>query len=143
LATQDGDSVRHLWKGYESGFPHALRAVAKDSAAFHALWTQAMGRNPRPPAEPQVDFGREMIIVAAMGEQNGSGRDIGVDSVRRVVQTVTVFVHLSSGGPYCGEVETTMHPADIVAVPRQPGTVVFHDSRVQRDCRSSTRGKTK
>lgn len=145
LPAQSRDSVRHLWgRSGNSGFRSALRAVVRDSATFHKLWTQAVGPSAQAPATPQIDFGREMIIVAAMGEQFSGGNDFGIDSVRADRFTLDVYDHLTSPGDYCGVTANIEWPADIVAVPQGWGTVVFHETRIRRKCSTPfTRSKSK
>lgn len=68
------DTLVHLYKSELSGLEHPLRAVVYDSVAFSNIWRDIMSNRPiNPPPPPAVDFGRNMVIVAAMGSSPPPG----------------------------------------------------------------------
>ena len=79
------------------GISQRARLVIRDRDKFNELWNQIM----RPvsdkdkPALPDVDFSREMIIVAAMGHQP-SPYEIIIDSACEVDNQLEVLVRSTS-----------------------------------------------
>lgn len=47
------------------GIADSLRLVLRDEAALHEIWRQATSRQAAPPPPPEIDFSRDMVIVAA------------------------------------------------------------------------------
>jgi len=81
LAPRSADSLEHLLRSSHSGFAYSLRAVVGDSATFSELWARAVRGEPAPAPLPRIAFDRDMVIVAAMGQQPGTGAGIRIDSV--------------------------------------------------------------
>jgi hypothetical protein len=130
-----GDSLKHLLQTSHSGFPSALRAVARDSITFKQLWAVAARGDPGTPPLPRIDFEREMVIVAAMGSMAGTGFGIVIESVVVRGPSVEVHVRLGSAGSLCIQGPAMTNPVDIVAVPRSFGVVVFRDRHLTTECK--------
>ena len=54
---------------YNSGVETAMRETLRDTAAWRTLWTRLTSRVGPPVPLPEVDFAREMVLVAALGER--------------------------------------------------------------------------
>src|SRR6266571_514856 len=130
-----GDSLRHLRRTSHSGYAFALRAVAGDSTNFRRIWEDAVRGNPGAPPMPQVDFERNMVIVAAMASKPSTGFAITIDSVVGRGPTVEVHVTLASPGSLCIQGPAFTNPVDIVEVSRSVGTVLFRDRHVTAECK--------
>ncbi len=129
------DSLRHLLRAWNSGFASALRAVVRDSACFRRLWDEAVRGEPRAPTMPPIDFGRDMVIVAAAGSMPSTGFGITIDSV--IVREPSLEVHevLSSPGTLCLQGMELTNPVDVVLVPKSFRVVVFRDRQVTVECK--------
>jgi len=66
----------------ESGISDQRRLVIRDQAAWVGTWREIVaGRfSPEPPV-PDVDFSKEMVLVASMGEHPRTGYQIRFDGV--------------------------------------------------------------
>ena len=53
----------------KGGISQRARLVIRDRAEFNELWDKIMSTTSDKPPLPEVDFSREMLIVAAMGQQ--------------------------------------------------------------------------
>src|SRR6266508_4397374 len=74
---RDGAGAATFFRtGYRERARLVIRAAAEWAAAWKELWA---GASPAPPL-PAVDFSKEMVIVAAMGEQASGGHSIAVAS---------------------------------------------------------------
>ncbi len=119
---------------YYSGIDDSLRVVVRDSAEWQRLWV-ALHRPMRPvPALPQVDFGREMVLVVALGQRNSGGWGIVVDSARTSGRDVEAFVRRFAPGRHCGTTSAVTAPVDLVRLPRRAERVRFAERLVVEDC---------
>jgi hypothetical protein len=84
---------------------------------------------------PEIDFSKEMIVVAAMGLRPSSGYAILIDGACEVDGKVEVFVS-SVEQVSCGDIgvfPAMTAPADAVRIPRSDLPVVFRET--QLSCR--------
>jgi hypothetical protein len=107
-----------------------FRLVIRNRDEFSDFWKQRI--SPVPPGQwlpsmPEVDFSKEMVIVAAMGERSSSGYSIMIDGACEVDGHVDVFV--SSFENACGgaTLGVMTAPADAVRIPRTELPIVFRE----------------
>ena len=121
--------------GYPSKTP--FRLVIRNLDEFSDFWKGLISRVPPgqwTPALPEIDFSKEMIIVAAMGERQSSGYGIIIDGACEVDGKVEVFVTSQEGGISCGAVLMVLTaPADAVRIPKTDLPVVFREIQVGCD----------
>lgn len=122
-----------------NGFPSKtpFRLIIRNRDEFSDFWKGLLAQVPPgkwTPSLPEIDFSKEMIIVAAMGERPSSGYSIIIDGACEVDGHVEVFVTSVEGGFSCGSalgVVTT--PADAVRIPRTDWPVVIRETQVPCD----------
>ncbi len=112
-----------------------MRAVAGDSATFRKVWTEAMTGAPEVRPAPQIDFKRNMVVVASMGSRPNTGFSITIDSVVERGSLVEVDVVLGGSGSLCIQGQAMTNPVDIVEVARSARMVAFHDRLVTVECK--------
>lgn len=74
------------------GITERMRLVIRDRDKFDELWQQLNRFQSYKPPLPEVDFSREMILVAAMGQQPTSGYEIILDSACELDHQLEVVV---------------------------------------------------
>lgn len=117
-----------------SGMENARRVVVRDAAGWRALWGEIVGaRTPRPEA-PAVDFGSEMVIVAAMGQRGSGGHSIAIDEVRADDGGLAVVVRETAPGRGCFVTQALTAPVTAVRVPAHDGPVRFIEQKETQDC---------
>jgi hypothetical protein len=111
-----------------------FRLVIRTREEFSDFWKRRIA--PVPPGKwvppmPEVDFSKDMIVVAAMGAKPSSGYGIMIDGACEVDGHIEVFVS-SAGG--CGGLQLAIvtAPADAVRIPQSDLPVVFHE--IQTPC---------
>ena len=115
------------------GISQRARLVIRDRAEFSELWNNMMRNTSEKPLLPEVDFAREMLIVAAMGHQP-SAYEIIIDSACEVDNQLEVLVRSTKFlpcGAYAGLLPETV---DIVRLPKTDLPVVFRETEVTSDC---------
>jgi hypothetical protein len=135
--------VQRVYSDNAGEIQDSLRIVIRDDQQLRSLWERATARQASPPPLPEVDFGREMLLVVAAGRRGPEDR-IRVDSVgfqrdptaRPQTQPaeMTAIVRLSEG---CRRFAVDAYPVEIVRVPRFAGPVNWIERRERpTDCPS-------
>lgn len=120
---------------YYSGFEADARIVVRSAAAWDAAWRKIAGAHSARRAAPEVDFAREIVIVAATGWKPSSGYSIGIDSVWIVDRELRASVTSASPGTRCGTADTMTSPAVAVRVPRSELPIRFIERDSMLSCR--------
>ena len=115
------------------GISLRARLVIRSRDEFNELWKGLFRSGSDKPALPEIDFSREMIIVAAMGQRGTSGYEILIDGACEIDHRLEVMVrstnYLKCRGAYMVETE----PLDIVRFPKTDLPVVFRETDVTSD----------
>ena len=109
-----------------------FRLVIKSRDEFGDFWKRLTAQV-RPgrwvPPLPEIDFSKEMIVVAAMGHRWSTGYAIIIDGACEVDGQIEVFVtNVDSSctlGPGIGS-----EPADAVRLPRSDLPIVFRETQI-------------
>lgn len=122
---------------YYSGLGQAQRTAVFDEPTFAAIWAHAFAnRQPAPPL-PSVDFAREFVIVAALGERASGGYAISVARAGHEGDEVTAEIVTTSPGKNCMVTLAMTQPLDIVklALPAKGAVPVrFVEKAVVENC---------
>ena len=116
-----------------AGISQRTRLVIRDRDEFNELWNQIMRSASDKPPLPEVDFSREMLIVAAMGQQP-SVNEIIVDSACEVDNQLEVLVRITRFLPCGAHAGLLPETVDIVRLPKTDLPVVFRETEVTSDC---------
>lgn len=121
--------------GAYTGLDRPLRSLVRGEREWADLWSH-LGSNRIPrPSPPPVDFGREVVVVAAMGTRPTGGYAIRIDSVRYERDTLWVDVTSVSPGPGCVTTQALTAPVAALAVERRPNvTARFVDREEIERC---------
>lgn len=117
-----------------SGLVEPARAVVRDDALWRATWTAIWSNHWPEPALPAVDFAREMVVVAALGERASGGYAILVDSATVAGGALLVHLRTLSPGPRCYVTAALTQAVDAVRLPRHDGPVAFRERAEVVDC---------
>lgn len=118
-----------------SGFTAPARLVVRGEAEWREAWTKIYEpRMPRPPL-PAVDFARETVLVAALGERSSGGFGIVVDSVYDTGAELHAVVRRTSPGADCMVTGALSQPVDAVRIPATTKPVKFVDRDEVLSCR--------
>ena len=115
-----------LLKGPDSQLLGAVGEVIRDSSRWHAVWGLIPRSNPLPPV-PYVDFGREMLVMAA-GPTGGPGDSVVIE---RVKETSTQLHVLVVAYQECSPAQQVTQPYHVVRVRRSAPKPVFESQFVR------------
>ena len=119
---------------YFSGLDESQRAVVRDEAAWRGAWAAIWRRHSPEPPLPQVDFDREMLVIAALGTRPTTGYGILVDSAFAEGDGLLVRIRTVTPGPRCGTGQALTQPVDVARLTRTQGVVRFRDEPQVHDC---------
>jgi hypothetical protein len=111
----------------------AFRLVIKNRDEFSDFWKQFTARihpsNGVPPL-PEVDFSKEMVVVAAMGQKPSSGYWTFIDGACEVDGQLEVFVSNVDDVSCIGPFAVVTYPADAVRLPQTNLPIVFRETSI-------------
>lgn len=120
---------------FSSGLTTTQRLVIRDAAAWSTVWSAIWSRGTPVPPLPAVDFSREMIVVAALGQTSSGGYDIVIEEAALAGSELVVRVRSTSPAPACVRLAALTQPVDVARLPLHPGTVRFVESATVMECR--------
>lgn len=120
---------------YNTSLGERARLVVRDQTTWREVWASMWRtRSPQPPL-PEVDFAREMVLVAALGARATGGYDILIESAYEGPTGLTIHVLSTSPGSTCVVTLALTRPVDIARLPRHNGPVAFVERLETRECR--------
>lgn len=119
---------------YYSGLAMPQRLVVRDPGTWASVWGQVWKLQSPVPALPAVDFSREMVVVAALGQRPTGGYSILLDSATMTMQGLTVSVRLVSPGMNCSVTTALTQPVDVSRLPRTDEAVEFVERAETQTC---------
>lgn len=120
---------------FYSGLDKPARLVVRDPVTWQAIWNQIYLRQSPVPPLPQIDFSRDMILVAALGSRGTGGFSILLGEASEAANDgVAVIVNSSSPGSNCVVTEAFTQPVDIARLPLHHGAVSFVDRSHVSNC---------
>jgi hypothetical protein len=115
-----------LYSGRQPG-----RLVVRDAATWAEVWTAIWRWQSPAPSLPEVDFTREVVVVAVPGRSVNLVSNFLVDSAVRSRDGVTVQLHTFTPGPGCAITAEIRNPVDVARLPRSEDDVVFAERVIQ------------
>ena len=134
MSVQPLDSSLASYYRHSSGYSDSARLVIKTPEEGARVWTRIVSNHGPTPAVPEIDFSKEMLLVAAMGTRNTGGYTIEIEAVDRDSASITASVRKRSPGKSCGTTAALTAPVAIVRIPRSDKPVRFVEEDIATDC---------
>ncbi|MBI4326069.1 MAG: protease complex subunit PrcB family protein [Chloroflexi bacterium] len=112
------DSLRNLAKGAFSGITDARQEVITNRNAWERVWTRHAVRSYPPQKLPEIDSGKEMVIMVTMGRKSTGGYAIEIMSVVEAADRLQITVKRTTPRPGAMTIQALTAPYHFVAVPR-------------------------
>lgn len=119
---------------YYSGLTTGQRVVIRDAETWRTTWSAIWSRVSPVPDLPSIDFGREMVVVAALGQRSGGGYGILVNAAATDATGLTILIRTTSPGRSCITTQALTQPVDVARLPRSELPVRFFDESVVTAC---------
>jgi hypothetical protein len=109
------------------------RLLIRDAETWAEVWAEMISiGDPRTP--PFVDFSKEDVVVAALGERRSSGFGIAVTGLADAENNTHVVVTTTLPGPTCDRAEIITAPLHAVRIRKVEGTITFDEQSSTRLC---------
>jgi hypothetical protein len=109
-------SVFVLEQGSRSGIINQRLETVRDKVAWRAFWQEhGKGLSPAPPL-PEVDFSREMLVVAFAGQKTTGGYQLNLVGFKPRKTQITISLSLTQPGPDCIVAQASTQPYVIAKV---------------------------
>lgn len=122
-------TLRSLGKGGFSGIKEARQEVIQDKAAWEKLWTEHTKTTRNATPVPEVDFAKEMVIVATMGTKHTGGYSVEIVSAEPAGKKLRVTVKQASPPPGSMAIQALTAPFHFVAAPRSDLAAEFVEGK--------------
>lgn len=132
LARFDPSAVDHY--RFTSGITEERHIEIRTPAEWHGQWRRLTARHGNPPPPPEVDFSREMVLLAASGAKGSGGYSVTIERVLESPGELVAYARHVSPGPRCGTIAVITHPVDLVRIPASAKPVRWVAEREVRDC---------
>lgn len=119
---------------FNSGVERPFYGVVQDYRNWHRLWDQITSRHGTKRVNPAVDFGKDMLLVAAAGTKPTGGYGIQITSVRDSGSQLVATAVRTSPGKRCGATAALTSPVDIVRLPRSVKPVRWQFRDIAKEC---------
>lgn len=111
----------------------STRSVFRSQEEWEGFWSAVEGCPARPlPAD--VDFGREMVVLAAMGKRTSAEERVSIVGTGQRGDTLVVLVQRTLLPPQCPDQGEKVYPASAARLPRNEGRVRFLEERTMLPC---------
>ncbi len=117
-----------------SPFRDGRRLVIRGSTEWETFWNDLNGHLTPTPALPVIDFSRQTVIAASMGQRPSGGHAIRIDEVFEDDQRVFVVAVETSPGPACFSTQIITSPVATVVVDRAGREVEFVEQSETLEC---------
>jgi len=102
----------HEYRGMTGPSPDAGYFVVQRPEVWNALW------GGKPPADANVDFTKQSVIVAFMGQEPTTGYDIKIDNVLSTEKRINVLATMKQPDPKANMEKVQSDPYHMVVVPK-------------------------
>jgi len=117
-----------------SGIETRERRVIDSAADWETTWRRIFQDQQPAPSVPAIDFGSDLVVLAAMGTQSSGGFSITIEGVYRTADRLFVVVRESSPGENCLSTAALTAPVAAVRVQRTGLPVDFIERKATKSC---------
>ncbi|MDQ3143328.1 MAG: protease complex subunit PrcB family protein [Pseudomonadota bacterium] len=101
---------------FDSSFSNAQRLDVRTRRGWNLQWKRLVGKSGSRLSMPQIDFRREMVLIATMGAQPSGGYRVEIEKLIERPKDIQAIVRHLSPGPRCGAIAVITHPMDMVRI---------------------------
>lgn len=128
------EPVEEIVNRFYSGIADRRRVVVRTTEDWHALWSELTILQVPQPDPPEIDFDRQMVIVATMGRQSTGGYLIAIPAVHEHEGGLFVEVVEVSPGPDCLTTQALTTPTAAIKIEARDQPVTFVERSEQQSC---------
>lgn len=129
LAQTIGDTVsfQSIEKHLTSGFQVPLEKFVTTEKEWVELWGQRQDPKDKKRQHPAVDFDRDVVVVAALGPQPGTGYNIEITRIKKTKEEIQIYVRRTAPPPEALKAGNPTSPFVLIRMPKPDRFVRFMD----------------
>jgi hypothetical protein len=127
--------MRTVLESQNSQVQTPRRLVIRSEAAWEEVWAELQGQGASSATRPEVDFRKEIVLLAALGTKPNAGYTVSLGPTVQVGDVVTATVRKVMPGARCGSADVVTHPFSIATIPATDLPVDFVEAEEVADCR--------
>jgi hypothetical protein len=129
----DAPTIQPVHSTLYSNLREPRRMLIRDAESWAAVWADmiSVGDSRTPPF---VDFSKEDVIVAALGERRSNGYSISITGVLADPFAARVIVSTTAPGASCDQAEIVTAPLDAVRISKLDAAVQFDERNTVLSC---------
>lgn len=117
-----------------AGVRDPIRVVIRDSTAWRKLWDRINRPFTPAPTLPAIDFDRDMIVVAGLGNRPSGGYDVVIEGAEQDSAGIQISVRVATPASGCPVAAVTTQPIDLARVAASDQPVRFRERGVVVAC---------
>ncbi|HEX8618991.1 MAG TPA: hypothetical protein VF911_15515 [Thermoanaerobaculia bacterium] len=114
--------ITNVFRDTSSNITSRRAEIVSRSTRWETVWSEIRGTATR----PVVDFEKNMVIVAALGETADSCKHVRVTKVERNVGAITITIAETRLPPNCTCPPNIVRPVHVVSIPRGATNASFN-----------------
>ena len=127
-----------LASGTHSGVKEQEYHDLHNAKDFQTWWNKAYSSYSEVPALPSVDFTKNMVVAAFMGEKSHGGYSIRVENIEQTPDAYNVNIRINIPGQGCRTTQDVVQPFEFVVVPDNKGAFInWNVKQSYKECGSS------
>jgi hypothetical protein len=130
LETREVYSAQQAW----SGFHTPTRLLITSPGEWATVWATLHENVTPQPALPVIDFGSNVLLLAAMGTRPTGGYSVTIEEVRAYEGIFYVTVRERSPGRSCGTYDAITQPVHVLETSRQAAAARFTVRTATHSC---------
>jgi hypothetical protein len=111
-------SFQTIAKGYRSGVRESLQIVARNQAAWDALWKRHVSIETNPAPTPAIGFAKEIVVGVFLGEKTTGGYDVEIIRAEQSDGTLVISYREKSPLPGSIAIQALTQPFHIIRIAR-------------------------
>ncbi len=127
------ETISQEYMGYPLMIEEPMLRVIRTQEELSELWELPSSRIDKPEI-PEIDFSRNMLLVAAMGEQPTSGYSIEITGAELKDDEWVFSVREAKPGESCMNLMVITTPHHMAVVPKSNKDVKFEVTTVTEEC---------
>ena len=117
-----------------SNMREPARIVVSDSLSWVQLWATIIEGHSDPAKLPAVDFRKQQVVVAALGERKRAGYAIRIEQIEQSNGLRQIVVEETAPGANCNSPEVITTPLEAVVVNKSTLPSMFVERLIVRPC---------
>lgn len=123
--TEEKIKIKKEWKGSRCGYVEPLKSVISTENQWKEIWGTMFRYLLSKPELPKIDFDKEMILAAFMGEHRTGGYEIRIKRVMKTDKEIVAYIEERKPDPESFRTMALTQPYHVVVIKKYSLPVRF------------------